>query len=104
MSPSTDRATGVLERPTGVEDAELAALTALRDAALRLLALEADPQRPDAELAPARAAAAELYGRYVDRWGPLNRGVLHEGPVDPQTGEPTLTWRRPAGSVPTPTT
>jgi N12 class adenine-specific DNA methylase len=84
------------ECAAGPESPELRALIGLRDAALELLALEADATRPDAALVPARRLAAERYERYVAGWGPLNRGVLHEGRPDPQTGLPALTWRRPA--------
>ncbi|SHG49732.1 Helicase conserved C-terminal domain-containing protein [Jatrophihabitans endophyticus] len=77
---------------------ELAALTALRDAALTLLAAESDTARDDADLVGLRSTAAERYADYVVRFGPLNRGELRErdgGRPDPQTGEPALVWRRP---------
>ncbi len=78
--------------------AELLALQALRDAGRALLALEADADLVDAAIEPARTRARELYTAYVERYGPLNRGELHElrgGRPDPQTGQPDLVWRRP---------
>lgn len=75
--------------------AELKALIGLRDAALDLLAAEADQQRPDHQITPLREAARSRYEAYVNRWGPLNRGTLHEGKTDPDTGMPSLSWRRP---------
>jgi hypothetical protein len=77
---------------------ELRDLIALRDAAWELLTLEADADRPDDAVAPARSVAAERYRGYVERWGPLNRAVVHElrgGRPDPQTGLPELRLRRP---------
>ncbi|WP_375486177.1 helicase-related protein [uncultured Jatrophihabitans sp.] len=77
---------------------ELRALIDLRDAALALLALEADATLDDVAIAPTRARALGLYTAYVERFGPLNRGELRElrgGRPDPQTGEPDLVWRRP---------
>ena len=74
---------------------ELAALRALRDLARTLLALEADTSLDDAAIAPARSAALAGYRAYVERFGPLNRGELIEGPADPPTGRPALRWRRP---------
>ena len=81
----------VLSRPT----AELKALIPLRDAAVELIDLESHPERPDHEIAPARAAALNLYRGYVQKYGPLNRGNLIEGKPDAETGEPTMSWRRP---------
>ncbi|MDN5758767.1 MAG: methyltransferase type 11, partial [Tomitella sp.] len=75
---------------------ELRSLIGLRDAAVRLVDLEADTDLPDADLCPARAEAAALYARYVDRFGPLNRSTVTEGPVDPETGVPKLSVRRPS--------
>jgi N12 class adenine-specific DNA methylase len=85
----------VADRLAAPTSGELAALHQLRDAALALLALEADTSLPDSALDSARATTARRYARYVDTWGPLNRGVLHEGRPDPETGLPMLTWRRP---------
>jgi N12 class adenine-specific DNA methylase len=86
----------------GIEDVadspELRDLIALRDATLELLTLEADADRPDDAVAPARVGTAQRYRDYVERWGPLNRATLHElndGRVDPQTGLPELRLRRP---------
>lgn len=91
----TSTAPDVAHRPMAPASGELAALIALRDAALDLLALEADASLPDSDLDSARSTAAGHYARYVATWGPLNRGVLHEGRPDPETGLPMLTWRRP---------
>lgn len=86
----------VKERPA----AELRALIDLRDKVTDLI--EADAQcshlRRDAAdpNAGRRADALAAYEAYVARFGPLNRGTLHEGAQDPETGEPKLSWRRPA--------
>ncbi|WAX57968.1 hypothetical protein M6B22_04175 [Jatrophihabitans cynanchi] len=77
------------------ERSELGALRELRGAARVLLALESDATVEDAAIAPARAAALQRYRDYVTRFGPLNRGELIEGPIDPQSGQPALRWRRP---------
>ena len=77
------------------ESSELVALQRLRDAALELLALEADTGADDAAIAPTRAAALAQYRHYVARFGALNRGELIQGAADPQTGRPVLRWRRP---------
>lgn len=76
--------------------AELKALIGLRDAATDLLSAEADLDRPDDHLAPLREKTRRLYEAYVDRWGPINRGNLHVGKPDPDTGIPALSWRRPS--------
>ena len=76
--------------------AELKALVELRDAARGLLELESDVDLPDSALDGQRANVKSLYDSYVARYGPLNRGTLHEGPVDPDTGMATLSWRRPS--------
>jgi len=81
------------ERPS----AELRALIGLRDLVLDLLDadaahVQARGQDPVADL---RASALAAYEAYVARFGPLNRGTLHEGAIDPETDEPKLTWRRP---------
>ncbi|WP_022894564.1 helicase-related protein [Agromyces subbeticus] len=81
--------------PVARAGAELRALIALRDAALELIEQESHPERPDAVIAPVRAAALELYTAYAAKFGALNRGNLVEGKVDPETGEPTYSWRRP---------
>lgn len=82
--------------PVARPSRELRALIGLRDAAVRLVELEADTDLPDADLTPAREAAADLYARYVDQFGPLNRATVTEGPVDAETGVPKLSVRRPA--------
>lgn len=75
--------------------AELVALVHLRDAVRALVDAEADLDTPDAVLAPLRATAASLYAAYVAKHGALNRGQLVEGKPDPDTGEASLSWRRP---------
>jgi len=74
---------------------ELFALISLRDAALHLLDLEADPDLDEDTITPVRKTAHTLYAQYVKAHGPLNRGNLHEGPNDPETGLPAYSWRRP---------
>lgn len=74
---------------------ELKALVELRDAVTGLLELEADVDLPDSAIDGARSKARALYERYVSTYGPINRGTLHEGAVDPDTGMATLSWRRP---------
>lgn len=77
-------------------NAELRQLVTLRDLAVRLLELESDADLPDDAITAARAATLEAYTAYVAKFGPLNRGTLTEGKPDPDTGEPLLSWRRPA--------
>ncbi len=77
-------------------NAELRALIGLRDAAAKLIALEADNQLSDAAIAPAREHAHQLYTAYLTKFGALNRGTLAEGKPDPESGDPTYTWRRPS--------
>lgn len=74
---------------------ELRALIGLRDLAVALLAAESDLDMPDEQIEPLRRDTLSAWRRYVDRFGPLNRGTLHEGKVDPDTGMPVLSWRRP---------
>lgn len=83
---------------SGAAAGELDDLHALRDSMRQLLALEADVDRPDEAVGPARALTLARYRHYVERWGPLNRATvqeLHGGRPDPQTGEPELRLRRP---------
>lgn len=75
---------------------ELRALIELRDAAAALVAAESDSDIPDEQLSGLRDDARRLYQAYAGQWGPLNRGVLHEGAVDAETGLPAMSWRRPA--------
>lgn len=74
---------------------ELAALVRLRDLTVALLEAEADADAPDSSMADLRAETLACYRSYVAAYGPLNRGVLHEGRVDEETGMPALTWKRP---------
>jgi N12 class adenine-specific DNA methylase len=73
--------------------AELTALIGIRDATLRLLEAEADPESQDADAE--RAEVGRLYDDYVFRHGFLNRSKVILGPEDPETGEPTIVRRRP---------
>lgn len=74
---------------------ELTTLIELRDLAVDLLAAEADWDRPDHTITPLRHHCLEAYTRYVDRFGPLNRGTITTGKIDPETGEPKLGWKTP---------
>ncbi|WP_159601296.1 N-6 DNA methylase [Agromyces humi] len=75
--------------------AELRALIPLRDAAVRLIELESNPDLSDDAIAPTRAEAMSLYDSYVRKYGALNRGTKSEGKIDPDTDEPSYIWRRP---------
>ena len=81
--------------PVERANAELHALVELRDAALALREAESDAARPDDSIEPLRTAAHALYLDYVATFGELNRGDLVRGKVDPDTDEPTLSYRRP---------
>lgn len=74
---------------------ELRALITLRDIAVELVDLEAEYDLDDDALVPIREVALDQYEAYVAEYGPLNRGTLVEGKVDPETGLPALSWRRP---------
>lgn len=74
---------------------ELHALVVLRDLTVRLLDAESDPHAPEASMAEIRSETRAAYHAYVANSGPLNRGTLHEGPVDADTGAPSQSWRRP---------
>jgi N12 class adenine-specific DNA methylase/SAM-dependent methyltransferase len=77
--------------------AELRVLIGLRDLVVDLLATDAlHVNNRDADpAADLRARALAAYTAYVQKYGPLNRGTLHEGAEDPETGEPKFSWRRP---------
>lgn len=75
--------------------AELLALVKLRDLAQELLTAEADIYAPAESMAGLRQKTLEAYQGYVGKYGPLNRGTLHEGAVDAETGLPSLSWKRP---------
>ena len=77
------------------KSAELTALVGLRDLAVDLLAAEADRDAPDESMAGLRAETLAAYEAYTAKWGPLNRGTLHVGKDDPDTGAPSLSWRTP---------
>lgn len=78
--------------------AELEALIRLRDACLDVLAGESDFDAPDAKIAFNRMVLNDLYDAYVNnpKWGPLNRCTIVDRGVDPDTGMPRLSRRRPA--------
>lgn len=84
-----DGALATVPRP----GAELRALIALRDAALALMAAEADWEQPDSVVEPLRTHCRSLYQAYVKLYGPLNRGTATVGKPDPETDEPRLSWR-----------
>ena len=71
---------------------ELEALIPLRDLAAQLIAAETEGA---SDLEEIRARTRSAYEAYVGRFGPLGRGKLVEGPADPDTGLPSLSWRRP---------
>lgn len=77
---------------------ELHALVALRDATVALVTAEADWDTPDSALESLRSTCRDAYLAYVERFGPLNRGTLIEGKIDPDSGLPRLSWRVPAMS------
>lgn len=74
---------------------ELKHLILLRDAATELFAADADLDRADADIAPLREHTLTVYRSYVERYGPLNRATLTQGPVDEETGFPTFNRRTP---------
>ncbi|PPF24275.1 helicase-related protein [Rathayibacter rathayi] len=80
---------------TARASAELISLIPLRDAALELIALESNPDHADHTIDPVREAALALYRAHTKKFGPLNAGTMITGKPDPETGEATLTWRRP---------
>jgi N12 class adenine-specific DNA methylase len=69
--------------------AELRALLALRDSALRLLALESATAEDTPGTERNRAELTRRYDAYVQAYGPLNQFTLRRtGRSDPVTGEP----------------
>ncbi|MFL0579653.1 helicase-related protein [Dietzia sp. 179-F 9C3 NHS] len=86
---------GELTSARGGAGKELGALVRLRDAVLELLAAESDWASPDSVLEPLRSEALRLYRDYVDSFGPLNRSTVIDGPLDPETGQPSRRVRRP---------
>lgn len=87
--------TGGKPAPVTKPSAELRALVTLKALALDLLGQESSTHTDQEQLRQTRAAARSAYEAYVTKWGPLNRGTLHEGKVDADTGMPALSWRRP---------
>ena len=91
------RVTGGRPTPLARPTKELVALIEFRDAAVALYDAEADWDAADAAVEPTRSRCADLYHAYVARFGPLNRGhLVASRAVDPDTGEPKLSWRTPA--------
>ena len=84
--------------PVARPSAELRTLVGLRDLAVALLAADADAMHhTGADVnADLRTRMRTGYQAYATRFGPLNRGTLHEGAIDTETGEPKLSWRRPS--------
>lgn len=74
---------------------ELLALIRLRDLALDLLEREAQPAADETALTDLRDDTLAAYQTYRAEFGAINRGTLHMGTEDPETGMPRLTWRRP---------
>ena len=71
--------------------AELRALLALRDTAVRLLDLEATTAENSSDNEHQRAQLTRQYDEYVRVYGPLNRFSLRRtGRTDPVTGEPVV--------------
>ncbi|KQO98279.1 hypothetical protein ASF30_09475 [Leifsonia sp. Leaf264] len=81
--------------PVARAAAELTHLIGLRDAALDLISMEANLDLPDEAIADTRSRTLDLYESYRAAFGPLNRGELRIGAVDPETGEFSQTWVRP---------
>lgn len=81
--------------PVARAGTELRALVSLKALALELLETETAPGVDERALEQLRESTRSAYDAYVARWGALNRGTLHEGKVDPDTGMPALSWRRP---------
>lgn len=77
------------------QSAELHMLVNLRDLTAELLRLESDLFAGAAERETVRETTRAAYEAYVKKYGALNRGTLHEGKVDAETGMPSLSWRRP---------
>lgn len=75
--------------------AELRKLIELRDAAVTLVEAESDLASTDLALSVLRGTALAAYESYVAKYGALNRGNLIEGKIDPETGQPAYSWRRP---------
>ena len=75
---------------------ELSMLTRLKSAALALLEAERELDRPDEELAPLRYALNWCYDQYAQTFGALHRATLIYGKPDKETGEATITRRRPS--------
>lgn len=87
-------ANGKLE-PVARAGAELRMLLGLRDAAVALVSTEADACTTDEVLNPLRSSALSLYTSYRNKYGALNRGTLVVGKEDPETGQPSCSWKRP---------
>ena len=75
--------------------AELTSLVHLRDAAITLLEAERDLDRPDEEL-PLRRELNIRYDSYSKTYGAIHRAKVIVGAADPETGEQSISRRRPA--------
>ena len=62
----------------GAQGAELERLLGLRDLQESLIALEGDGSSPDSVVEARRGELARDYGRYVGKYGPINRVRVHE--------------------------
>ena len=76
--------------------AELTALVHLRDAATSLLEQERDLDKSDEALAPLRQRLNRSYDAYVKAFGAIHRAKVTIGEEDPETGQRSITRRRPA--------
>lgn len=82
-------------RPVVKMVAELTALVNVRNAAIALLEAERNLDRPDSDLVPLRRNLNACYDAYVRTYGPVHRAKLIVGEPDPETGEQTISRRRP---------
>ena len=75
--------------------AELTALVHLRNAALNLLEAERDLDRADEDIEPLRQHLNTCYDAYVRTYGAVHRAKIIVGQEDPETGEKSISRRRP---------
>lgn len=76
-----------ITKPTG----ELLDLMQLRDLAVELVHLEADHDRPDADIDQVRQRASAAYEAYVRKFGPVNRStIVTDTPTKPAKVRPTV--------------
>ena len=74
---------------------ELISLVRLRDGAMELLNAERDLDKPDDDLTLLRRELNDAYDAYKSRFGAIHRAKVIIGEPDPETGEQTITRRRP---------